>query len=48
MRDGHLIRLYLGPLGFTCILTRTELGAHFHFTIHLFKLGLHFGLSASD
>ena len=48
MRDGHVIRAHLGPLGFTIILTRNDSGAYFLFGISVFKLALHFGLSTMD
>ena len=31
MRDGHVIRAHLGPLRFTCILSRNDSGAHLLF-----------------
>lgn len=48
MRESHVIRARLGPLGFTCILSRDDSGAYFLFGISVFKLALHFGLSTMD
>lgn len=49
MTEARVIRVGIAPLFLlTLSLSRSEVGVHAGFAIHIYKFGLHVGLSAID
>ncbi len=47
--DAHVFRIGIAPLFLlTLSLSRSDLGVHAGFAFHIYKFGLHVGLSAID
>lgn len=49
MTDARIIRIGIAPLFLISLsLSRSEIGVHAGFAFHIYKFGLHVGLSAID
>ena len=49
MTEARIIRIGIAPLSLlTLSLSRSDLGVHAGFAFHIYKFGLHVGLSSID